>query len=79
MLDMPKIRVLEVATFYTMFHLEPVGTAAHIQVCGTTPCMLRGAGDLIDICRQRIHEHPHHPSRRRRASPGKRSSASAPA
>ena len=60
MLDMPTIRVLEVATFYTMFHLEPVGTAAHVQVCGTTPCMLRGSGDLIDLCRSRIHEHPHH-------------------
>jgi NADH-quinone oxidoreductase subunit E len=60
MLGMPTIRVLEVATFYTMFHLEPVGTAAHVQVCGTTPCMLRGSGDLIDLCRSRIHEHPHH-------------------
>jgi NADH-quinone oxidoreductase subunit E len=59
-LKMPFIRVLEVATFYTMFHLEPVGRKAHIQVCGTTPCMLRGAGHLIDICRRRIHEHPHH-------------------
>jgi NADH-quinone oxidoreductase subunit E len=60
MLGMPVIRVLEVATFYTMFHLEPVGRKAHVQVCGTTPCMLRGAGDLIEICRRRIHEHPHH-------------------
>jgi NADH-quinone oxidoreductase subunit E len=59
-LGMPTIRVLEVATFYTMFHLEPVGRKAHIQVCGTTPCMLRGAGDLIEICRERINEHPHH-------------------
>jgi NADH-quinone oxidoreductase subunit E len=60
MLDMPMIRVLEVATFYTMFHLEPVGRRAHVQVCGTTPCMLRGAGDIMDVCRSRIHEHPHH-------------------
>ena len=60
MLGMPLIRVLEVATFYTMFHLEPVGSKAHIQVCGTTPCMLRGAGELIEICRQRIHHEPHH-------------------
>jgi NADH-quinone oxidoreductase subunit E len=52
--------VLEVATFYTMFHLEPVGAKAHIQVCGTTPCMLRGAGDLIEVCRRRIHHDPHH-------------------
>ena len=43
LLGMPVIRVLEVATFYTMFMLEPVGTTALIQVCGTTPCMLRGA------------------------------------
>jgi len=60
MLGMPLIRVLEVATFYTMFHLEPVGSMAHIQVCGTTPCMLRGAGDLIDVCRTRIHHDQHH-------------------
>jgi NADH-quinone oxidoreductase subunit E len=43
-----------------MFQLEPVGSKAHIQVCGTTPCMLRGAGELIDICRHRIHHDPHH-------------------
>ena len=54
MLDMPVIRVLEVATFYTMFMLEPVGSAALIQVCGTTPCMLRGAGDLMDVCKKKI-------------------------
>ena len=62
MLAMPTIRVLEVATFYTMFHLEPVGEKAHVQVCGTTPCMLRGAGDVIDVCRRRIHPEPHHRS-----------------
>ena len=62
MLGMPTIRVLEVATFYTMFHLEPVGETAHVQVCGTTPCMLRGAGDIIEICRKRIHAQPHHRS-----------------
>jgi NADH-quinone oxidoreductase subunit E len=55
MLDMPLIRVLEVATFYTQFQLKPVGTRAHVQVCGTTPCMLRGAGELIDVCREKIH------------------------
>ena len=60
MLGMPLIRVLEVATFYTMFHLEPVGSKAHIQVCGTTPCMLRGSNDLIDVCRKRIHPEQHH-------------------
>jgi len=54
LLGMPYIRVLEVATFYTMFQLEPVGTAALIQVCGTTPCMLRGANDLMKVCREKI-------------------------
>ena len=54
LLGMPFIRVLEVATFYTMFQLEPVGTAALIQVCGTTPCMLRGAGDLMKVCEKKI-------------------------
>ena len=58
MLDMPLIRVLEVATFYTQFQLAPVGKRAHIQVCGTTPCMLRGAGDLIDVCKRRIAPNP---------------------
>jgi len=60
MLDMPFIRVLEVATFYTMFHLEPVGRKAHVQVCGTTPCMLRGSEDLKAVCKNRIHADPHH-------------------
>ena len=54
LLGMPFIRVLEVATFYTMFQLEPVGTTALIQVCGTTPCMLRGAGDLMKVCEKKI-------------------------
>ena len=54
LLSMPVIRVLEVATFYTMFQLEPVGTTALIQVCGTTPCMLRGAGELIKVCKDKI-------------------------
>lgn len=55
LLEMPKIRVLEVATFYTMFHLAPVGRH-HLQVCGTTPCMLRGAEELKDVCKRRIGE-----------------------
>jgi NADH-quinone oxidoreductase subunit E len=62
MLEMPNIRVLEVATFYTMFQLAPVGRKAHIQVCGTTPCQLRGAEDLIEICKRRIHHDPFHVS-----------------
>ena len=59
MLDMAHIRVLEVATFYTMFNLEPVGAKAHIQVCGTTPCWLRGADDLKEVCRRRIGDQHH--------------------
>lgn len=58
MLDMPYIRALEVATFYTQFQLQPVGRKAHVQVCGTTPCRLRGAEDLIEICKRRIHHDP---------------------
>jgi NADH-quinone oxidoreductase subunit E len=54
LLKMPTIRVFEVATFYTMFQLEPVGTTALIQVCGTTPCALRGANDLIAVCKDKI-------------------------
>lgn len=58
MLGMAYIRVLEVATFYTQFQLQPVGTAAHIQVCGTTPCMLRGSEDLMKVCKKKIAPHP---------------------
>jgi NADH-quinone oxidoreductase subunit E len=54
-LAMPYMRVLEVATFYTMFNLEPVGRF-HVQLCGTTPCMLRGAEAIKKICRSRIGE-----------------------
>jgi NADH-quinone oxidoreductase subunit E len=63
MLDMPYIRVLEIATFYTMFQLQPVGKKAHVQVCGTTPCWLRGAEDLIEVCKHRIHHDPFHLSK----------------
>src|SRR5438093_12207699 len=48
LLDLPRIRALEVATFYTMFNLEPVGRF-HVQPCGTTPCVLRGADKLIEL------------------------------
>ena len=51
-LDMPYVRVLEVATFYTMFNLVPVGKF-HVQVCGTTPCMLSGSDDLFEACAKR--------------------------
>ena len=60
MLEMPLIRVLEVATFYTQFQLKPVGSKAHIQVCGTTPCMLRGSEALMDVCRSKIHHDQFH-------------------
>jgi len=60
MLGMAYIRVYEVATFYTMFQLSPVGKKAHVQVCGTTPCMLRGAEALVGVCRRRIHADPFH-------------------
>jgi NADH-quinone oxidoreductase subunit E len=62
MLDLAPIRVLEVATFYTMFQLAPVGRKAHVQLCGTTPCMLRGADDLKRVCERRIHHEPFHVS-----------------
>ena len=58
MLGMAYIRVLEVATFYTQFLLKPVGANAHIIVCGTTPCMLRGAGELLEVCRHKIAHDP---------------------
>jgi NADH-quinone oxidoreductase subunit E len=54
MLGMPYIRALEVATFYFMFQLQPVGSVAHIQICGTTSCMICGAEDLIRVCRDKI-------------------------
>ena len=51
-LDMPPVRVMEVASFYTMFNLVPVGKF-HVQVCGTTPCMLRGSDDVLSACFKR--------------------------
>jgi NADH-quinone oxidoreductase subunit E len=62
LLGMASIRVLEVATFYTMFQLSPVGRKAHVQVCGTTPCMLRGSDELFKVCRTRIHHDAFHVS-----------------
>jgi len=50
--------VLEIATFYTMFNLEPVGRF-HVQLCGTTPCELRGAKDLKKVCHDKIGEQHH--------------------
>ncbi len=63
LLEMPYIRMLEIATFYTMFQLAPVGKKAHVQVCGTTPCRLRGADDIIEVCQRRIHHDPFHVSK----------------
>ena len=51
-LDMPPVRVMEVASFYTMFNLAPVGRF-HVQVCGTTPCMLRGSDEVFAACHKR--------------------------
>ncbi len=59
MLGMAYIRVLEVATFYFMFQLHPVGSVAHIQVCGTTSCMICGAEDLIGVCKEKIAKNAH--------------------
>lgn len=59
LLDMSSIRVFEVVSFYFMFHLHPVGKVAHIQICGTTPCMLKGSEDLIDVCKTEISSKPH--------------------
>jgi NADH-quinone oxidoreductase subunit E len=62
LLGMPKIRVLEVATFYTMFLLQPVGRKAHVQWCGTTPCLLRGAEEIKKVCERRINHEQFHVS-----------------
>ncbi len=59
MLDLAFIRALEVASFYFMFQLQPVGAVAHIQVCGTLSCMICGAEDLIGVCKDKIAEQPH--------------------
>jgi len=53
MLEMAPIRVYEVATFYTMFQLKPVGRH-HVQVCTTTPCQLRGSGDVLHVCKREL-------------------------
>ena len=59
LLTMPLIRVYENVTFYTMFQLQPVGSIAHVQLCGTTPCMLRGANDLKRLLEERIGPKDH--------------------
>ncbi len=59
MLGMAYIRALEVATFYFMFQLQPVGSVAHIQICGTTSCMICGAEELIRVCKDKIAPKAH--------------------
>ena len=59
MLGLAYMRALEVATFYFMFQLQPVGSVAHIQVCGTTSCMICGAEGLISVCREKIASEAH--------------------
>ncbi|WP_309630116.1 NADH-quinone oxidoreductase subunit NuoE [Brevundimonas sp.] len=59
LLGMPVIRVLEVATFYTMFMLEPVGEVALVQVCGTTPCQTRGSEALMAVCKRKLGPQNH--------------------
>ena len=75
MLAMPFIRVLEVATFYTMFNLEPVGTI--VQVCTTTPCWLRGSDAVVGL--QEAYRSRAATFRRTASFPGWKSSAWAPA
>ncbi|EIE51901.1 NADH dehydrogenase [Salipiger aestuarii] len=59
MLGLAYIRVLEVATFYFMFQLAPVGSVAHVQICGTTTCMICGAEDLMAVCKDKIAPNAH--------------------
>tara|TARA_B100001123_G_C15273553_1_gene1011235 strand:- start:1047 stop:1655 length:609 start_codon:yes stop_codon:yes gene_type:complete len=66
-LDMPYIRVYEVATFYSMYNLAPVGKY-FFQVCTTTPCMLRGAYDLVDVCKKKISKNENKISKDGKAS-----------
>jgi NADH-quinone oxidoreductase subunit E len=59
MLGLAYMRALEVASFYFMFQLQPVGSVAHLQICGTTTCMICGAEDLVAVCREKIADKPH--------------------
>ncbi|MDX8352333.1 NADH-quinone oxidoreductase subunit NuoE [Cognatiyoonia sp. IB215182] len=59
MLDLAFIRAFEVASFYFMFQLQPVGAVAHIQICGTLSCMICGAEDLVGVCKDKIAANPH--------------------
>ena len=66
-LDMPYIKVYEVATFYSMYNLSPVGKY-FIQVCTTTPCMIRGAYDIVEICKKKISENENELSKDKKCS-----------
>ena len=66
-LDMPYIKVYEVATFYTMYNLSPVGKY-FIQVCTTTPCMIRGAYKLVEACKEKISENDNELSKNKSCS-----------
>jgi len=59
MLGMAYIRVLEVTSFYFMFQMQPTGSVAHVQICGTLSCMICGAEDLIAVCKDKIAAKPH--------------------
>jgi len=59
MLDLAYIRALEVASFYFMFQMKPVGSVANFQICGTTSCMICGAEDLVAVCKEKIAPKPH--------------------
>ena len=67
LLDMPYIKVYEVATFYTMYNLTPVGKN-FIQVCTTTPCMIRGAGKMVEACKEKISENENELSKEKNCS-----------
>ena len=72
MLGMAYIRALEVATFYFMFQLSPVGSVAHIQICGTTSCMICGAEELIAVCKRKDRAQRRTSFRQTASSAGKR-------
>ena len=66
-LDMPYIKVYEVATFYSMYNLSPVGEY-FVQVCTTTPCMIRGANQLVEACREKISKNENELSKNKSCS-----------
>ena len=66
-LNMPYIKVYEVATFYSMYNLSPVGNF-HVQICTTTPCMIRGSNKIIDVCKKHISEDQHNLSKNKLCS-----------